>query len=194
MSREFPVTGLAEIDKFLSYLPQNLQKNAVRAALVAAAKPIRDEVRARAPLKTGTYSKGIKTGSARQNQDGTFSVTVRATGRHAFLGVMLEWGVAPHFIQGGDSGISPRLLSRRGREMGLDVAARKGAGANRPEVLDIGGVFVSGAVHHPGFAARPHWRPGLDAQAENAVAAFARRIGDYIEGKTGLAVPLDEAA
>jgi len=37
-------------------------------------------------------------------------------------------------------------------------------------------------------------RPALDTKADDAVKAFADRIRSYLEGKTGFAAPLDEAA
>lgn len=194
MSRQFPVKGLAELDRFLSALPGNMQKQAVRQALTAAAAPIRDEARLRVPKKTGKLARAIRTGSPRQNQDGTFSVSISVTGNdHAFLGYFFEYGVKPHFIKAGDSGFSPRILGKRGKS-GIDVVARRGKKKGQNQVLAIYGQLVSGAVHHPGIRAHPFLLPALDVRAEDAVRAFAGRIRAFIEGKTGFSAPMDEAA
>lgn len=184
MSRDFPVKGLAELDRFLSALPKNMQKGAYRAGLTAAARPIRDEVRLRAPKATGKMAKAIKTGSPRQNPDGTFSVSIRLDGEHSYLGLFHEYGVAAH------------LIARTGKGEGrVAIAkAKKGEGTIQGGVMKIGDDFVSGIISHPGHAAHPFMRPALDAKADEAVQAFARRIRDYIEGKTGFAAPMDEAA
>lgn len=184
MSSDFPVKGLAELDKFLSALPANMQKAAYRQGLTAAARPIRDEARLLAPKKTGKMAKSIKTGSPRQNQDGTFSVTIRLDGDHAFLGLFHEFGVAPH------------LIARTGTKEGR-VAIRKAkarTGTIKGGVMKIGDDFVSGIINHPGHRAHPFMRPALDAKADEAVQAFAAKIRAYLEGKTGFNAPLDEAA
>ena len=191
MNKQFPVRGVRELDRFLAAFPKKLETGAYRAALTAAAAVIRDEARMRAPKESGELARGIKSGSPRKNEDGTFSVSVRLTGKEAFVGVFMEYGVAPHFITAGDSGLSSRLLTRKGKR-GIDIAARKGK--EGPEVLSIGGRYVSGAVHHPGHVARPFMRPALDLKADEAVHAFAGRIRAFIEQKSGYAAPTDEAA
>jgi len=178
MSRNIQMKGLAELDRYLSALPMNMQKNAVRQALTAAARPIRDDARMRAPKKTGKLARSIKTGSARQNQDGTFSIAVRVTGRDAYIARFIEYGVRPHFIRAGDSGLSARKLTQ-------SAAAGNVTGDTATKALKIGNNFVSGEVFHPGHGARPFMRPALDARADDAVRAFAGKIRDYIEGKTG---------
>lgn len=180
MSKAFPVNGVAELDKALSFLPMKLQRGAYRSGLVAAAAVIRDEARQRAPKQSGKMAKSIKTGNPRQNPDGSFSVSIRPDGEHGFLALFHEYGVAPHFIAAGDAGMSPRLLTRAGRD-GIDIAARKGSDGE-PEVLVINGNFITGAVQHPGLAPRPFMRPALDAKADEAVKAFADRIRAAIEG------------
>lgn len=185
MSKDFPVKGLKELDAYLSALPANMQKGAYRAALVAAAKPIRDEARNRVARNSGKLAKAIRTGSARQNQDGTFSIRVSVDrGEHGFLGFFHEYGVKPHYI------------ARTGKGEGR-VALRKAAegdGTVNNGVMKIGGEFVSGIITHPGYSARPFLRPALDLMADEAVEAFANRIRSYIEGKTGFAAPVAEAA
>ncbi|WP_232494921.1 HK97-gp10 family putative phage morphogenesis protein [Novosphingobium kaempferiae] len=184
MSKNYPVTGVADLDRYLSALPKNLQKGAYRAGLTAAARPVRDDARQRATKQSGKMARAVKSGSPRQNQDGTFSIQVRLDPKspHAFLGVFAEYGVSAH------------LIARTGAGEGR-VAIRKaseGRGKVKARALKIGENFRSGIVHHPGHAAHPFMRPALDAQADNAVKAFADRIRDYIEGRTGFSAPVPD--
>lgn len=195
MSQQFPVKGLKELGAYLSALPVRMEKQAYRQALTAAARPIRDEARLLAPKQTGKMARSIKTGSPRQNQDGTFQISIRLDPKgnnHAFLGLFHEYGVAPHFIAAGDSGLSPRLLTRKARAGGV-------TGDVERQALKIGENYITGGVMHPGHRAQPFMRPALDAKADEAVQAFAGRIRAYLEGvksKTGYDViaGLDEAA
>lgn len=184
MSKSYPVTGLKDIDTFLSVLPKNMQKAAYRSALTAAAKPIRDEARQLAEKSSGKMARAIRTGSPRQNQDGTFSVQVRLDPKspHAFVGVLQEYGVAAHLIA--------RTGAGEGRVSVRKAASGKGKVAGK--AMKIGDDFRSGIIHHPGHAAHPFMRPALDTQADNAIKAFAGRIREYIEGKTGFAAPVAE--
>lgn len=186
MTRDAPVKGLAELDKYLSALPMNLQRGAYRAGLTAAAAVVRDEARLRVPKKTGKLARSIRTGSARQNQDGTFSIRVGLYGPQGYIGRFIEYGVAGHFISAGNSGLSARKLTQK---LGREGSSESGGGA-----MKIGDKWVSGTVFHPGFPAKPFLRPALDIRADEAVAAFAVRIRAYLEGKTGFITPLDEAA
>lgn len=179
MSKSYPVTGGKELDAYLSALPKNMQKQAIRQALTAAAAPVRDEARLLASKSSGKMARAIKTGSSRQNQDGTFSVQVRLDPKspHAYLGAFQEYGVAAH------------LIARTGAGEGR-VAVRKaaeGRGKVNHRAMKIGDDFVSGIIHHPGHAAHPFMRPALDNKVEESIKAFAGRIREFIEGKTGFA-------
>ena len=184
MSKSFPVSGLKQLDAYLAALPMNLQKNAIRAGLTAAARPVRDEARNLAPKSSGAMARAIRTGSPRQNQDGTFSVSISLKGPHSFLGLFHEYGVSPHLIASTGSG-EGRVAVRK---------AAQGKGKVGAKVMKIGDDFVSGIIQHPGHRAHPFMRPALDAKADEAVRAFADRVRSYIEGKTGFTAPLDEAA
>lgn len=174
--------AIFELDRYLSALPGNLQKGAYRAGLTAAAAVVRDEARIRAPRGSGQMAKSIKSGSPRQNQDGSFQILVRLQGPHSFLGPFFEFGVQPH------------LIARTGKGEGR-VAVRKasqGNGTIEARAMKIGDEFVSGIISHPGLRAQPFMRPALDAKAGEAVEAFAVRIRDYIAGKTGFVAPLTD--
>ena len=172
--------GIKETMAFLQAFPARIQKGAVRSALTAAAKPVRDQARANAPKESGQMAKAIKTGSPRIERDGTVSIKVRLAGKHSYLGRFIEYGVAPHFIRAGDSGLSPRKLTQK--------AGREGSTA-ADGALKIGQNFVTGAVLHPGFAPKPFLRPALDIRADDAVQAFADRLRSYLKDKTGFTAP-----
>lgn len=181
--------GLRELDRFLSQMPMNLQRNAYGNGLRAAAQVLRDEARLRAPKASGKMARSIKYGSVHRMMSGGWSISVRLDPRgndHAFLGMFHEYGVAPHYIRAGDAGLSPRLVTRSIRNGGVSEVAN--------QALKINGNFVTGAVLHPGHAAQPFMRPALDLKADDALRAFAARIREYIEGRTGYAQPLQEAA
>jgi hypothetical protein len=161
-----------------------MQKNAYSAGLTAAAAPIRDEARVLARKASGKMARAIKTGKPRKNPDGTLSVTVSLKGPHAFLGTFIEYGVKPHYIARTGKG-EGRVAIRK---------AKEGTGTVQGGVMKIGEDFVSGIISHPGLAASPFLRPALDLKADEAVKAFAARIRAYIEGKTGFAAPMAEAA
>ncbi|EPR09873.1 hypothetical protein M527_07025 [Sphingobium indicum IP26] len=177
--------GGRELAAFLEAFPARLQKNAIRSALTAAAKPVRDQARLDAPRESGLMAKSIKTGSPRPLDDGTVSIKVRLAGSHSYLGYFFEYGVAPHFIRAGDSGLSSRKLTQKLNREGSE----EHAGA-----MKIGDKFVTGAVLHPGFAPKPFLRPALDLKADDAINAFADRLRSYLKDKTGFTAParLDE--
>jgi HK97 gp10 family phage protein len=186
MNRALPVRGAADLDRFLSAFPKNLQKNAYRQALRAAAAPIRDRARDLARKRSGKMAKAIKTGSPRQNQDGSFSVSIRLDGEHAFLGYFHEWGVAPHLISVQEDE-KPSRTKRDGRiepwSMKLiNRAVREGS-------LRIGENFVGPTVMHPGMRASPFMRPALDMEADAAVQAFAAKIREFMEKGSGFVAP-----
>lgn len=180
-----PIKGLKETMAFLDAFPDRIRKGAVRSALTAAAKPVRDQARMNAPKESGQMAKSIKTGSPRVEQDGTVSIKVRLAGKHSYLGQFIEYGVAPHFISAGDSGLSARKLTQKmGRE----------GSTSEDGALKIGDTFVSGAVLHPGFAAKPFLRPALETRMDDAIQAFGERLRSYLKDKTGFSAPvkLDE--
>lgn len=178
--------GGKELAAFLQAFPERIQKGAVRASLTAAAKPIRDQARALAPRKSGVLAKSIKTGSPRANEDGTVTISVRTdpkSNNHAFLGLFFEYGTAPHLISPGDSGKSTRLLAR---QMNRDGASSDvGTGKMR-----VGNNWITGAVMHPGIAAKPFMRPALDMKATEAINAFGARMREYLKDKTGFTAPV----
>lgn len=188
MTKDYPVSGLKEIDRILSAFPKNMQKNAIRGALRAAGNVVLAEARynASAYVESGKMAKSLGLSSPKQNQDGTFSVKIRyrrpgepGGNTHAFLGVMFEYGIKPHLIA--------RTGSKEGR-----VAVRKakeGTGTVTARPMKIGDDFVSGIIEHPGMPARPILRPALDVKAKQAVEAFRDQLEEYVFNMTGFQTP-----
>jgi len=186
MSRDFPVKGLVDLDKFLSALPANMQKAAYRQGLTAAAAVIRDEARVLASGFSGKVAKAIKSGNPRQNQDGSFSIRVYVDEKmpDGYLGLFAEYGVRPHTIT---------LQRDSTGKAGKNAAARAAAGGKLPKAFRIGDRYVSGPISHPGHSAHPFLIPTLDLKSEEAVAALGTKIAAYLENKTGFAAPVDLA-
>lgn len=167
MSRTIGLKGGPELMQFLDQLPPKLEKNVLRGALRAGANVIRDEARANVPVKSGKLRRAIKTDTV--TDGGLIKARVKLRGPHWFIGPFLEFGVAPHFIAAGDSGLSARKLTQR---------LNRSGGSNEPGgAMKIGGQFVTGAVLHPGIPARPFLRPALDTRANEAL----RAVGAYME-------------
>jgi HK97 gp10 family phage protein len=188
MSRNMPVKGVKELDFYLSSLPEQLQNNAYRAGLTAAAAVVRKEARVRARKRSGKMAKAIKSGSPRRNQDGSYSIAVRLVGEHAFLGLFHEYGVDPHLITVQEDE-KPTKLKKDGRKQVLPMKAINNQ--VRSGSLVIGTNFVGPVVSHPGHSAHPFLRPALDEKAEEAVQAFASRIRLWFGDKTGAPLPLE---
>lgn len=188
MSQQVPVKGLDEVLAVLSAFPDKLKNQAIRQGLTAAAAVVRDEARLRAPNVSGKLAHSIKSGSPRKIGDGIYSISIRLDGRgnnHAFLGLFFEYGVSPHYITAGDSDLKARKLTQKVRKEGSSDVAE--------QALKINGQFVTGAILHPGFAARPFLRPSLDIKSGEALQAFATRVRAVVENLTGFA-PVDMAA
>jgi hypothetical protein len=90
--------GWAELDRYLDALPANLEKNAIRQGLTAAADPPLKQARLNAP--SPKIARAVTKGSPRQQQDGTFSIRVYLDERKedGFLGYFFENGVRDHYI------------------------------------------------------------------------------------------------
>jgi HK97 gp10 family phage protein len=184
---QLKLKGAQETLAFLNAFPERLRKGAVRAALTAAARPIRDQARLNAPRDSGALAAAIKTGSSSVNPDGTVSIKVRLRGRHSFLGLFFEYGVRPHLIAVSDAEV-PRYKTRSGLERKRSIgfvnqAVRAGS-------LVIGREFIGPVVQHPGFAARPFLRPALDNKADEAIRAFGVRLSGYLKDKSGFTAPV----
>ena len=162
--------GGPELLRFLDELPKNLERNVIRGGLRAGAKVIQQQAKANVPVKTGQLKRAIGIGT---RTDGSrLSSYVKLRGSGSYLGLFIEYGVAPHLISVADE---DRPV-RKGRKVGIGTINKM---VKRGSLI-IGGNFVGPMVMHPGHAAKPFLRPALDqkgAEAVNAVGAYiAHRI------------------
>lgn len=195
--------GGPELLDFLAAFPKRLQQNALRSAMIAGARVIRDEARANVPVSSGAVRSTIKTSSPRAFAGDKATVKVKLLGYESYIGYFLEYGVAQHFVTPGDSKYHVKTLNRRAALAGAQKQSNGMVKVNGstyvrtfqtkdgPEdrVLKIGNHFVGGAILHPGFAPRPFLRPALDRMADQAVAAIGARLRSYLKEKTGFTAP-----
>lgn len=166
----YSIKGGKELDALLQQLPVEVETKILRNGLAAGANVIRDEARVLAPKKSGQMAKSIKTVRSVDKAGGQVVAKVRLKGKHAFLGVWMEYGVLPHQIW---------------------VHSNK-------ESLVINGVPIGKHVWHPGFAPKPFFRPAIDTKAEEAVQAVGNYLTQHLSWGTiqapTVAVDVEEAA
>lgn len=195
--------GGPELMAFLDAFPARLQKNALKSAMIAGARVVRDEARANVPRKSGQLAKSIKTSSPRAFTGGAASVKVKLLGPHSFIGTFLEYGVAPHLISAGDADVGARALNKRAKKSGVlqdegNGLVRVGGydyttgpqGGEERDAIKIKDAFVRGAVMHPGIVARPFLRPALDRKQAEVIDAIGARLREYLKNKTGFTAPV----
>lgn len=176
------VKGGAELDKLLQTLPVKLEKNIMRSALAAGARVIQREAKLNAPVgqpsNVGTQLYGGYPGALRDsvrvttrfNKEGQATASVKAGGRtkkgaEVFYAHIVEFGARRHIIR-------PRVQREKGKR----------------QVLKLGGVFVAGAVDHPGARPQPFMRPALDSRLTQAVEAVTTQVRKRLQ-KEGVDVP-----
>ena len=138
------VKGLSELQAFLDQLPAKIEANIMRSAMRAGANVILKEARANVPEKTGLLRAGLKVST--RSRRGVVTATIRAGGKHAYIGKFVEYGTAAHFIK-----------------------------PKKAKSLFIAGIMRNG-VDHPGAAPKPFMRPALDSQAGAALEAVGEAI------------------
>lgn len=173
MDQLINVKGLSELNKFLQELPIKVERNILRGALRAAAKPILDEAKALCPvgdpssegkkiykLYRGALRDSLRIGT--KSNGGRVTASIKAGGKlkngaEVFYAHMIEFtGAVPHTE----------------------------SGKNRKH-LSFGGQFFQ-SVEHPGMSSKPFLRPSLDGQASNAVIAAANYMKERLATKEGI--------
>lgn len=151
------VKGLKELNAGLEELPEKLRRNVLRSALRAAAVVLRDEVKLNAPVKSGKLRDGVKVRTGLR--PGFAVASTYLSGKHAYLGPWMEYGVAAH-----------KIMPKKGR------------------VLAFAGVVIGTFVNHPGFGGKPFMRPALDSKAGAATVAAGNRLKQRLT-KAGINTP-----
>lgn len=172
MDVQIKLQGFAELAAALKDLPDNIAKNALRAAVASGAKIVRDDAKSRigsnpgnitGTLRRSLYMKQIRELSGLQRQ--TFFVGARQGKKYQSVGkrgrsqdaYYAKWVEFGHFSRPANG----RLARGRGRTAALqaDVAA--------------------GRVHW--IAGRPFLRPAFDASKERAIGAMAAKLRERLE-------------
>ncbi len=92
----FRLKGGPELLQLLDQLPKILERNVIRGALRAGAKVIQQQAKANVPVKTGQLKRAIGIGT--RTDGAKLSSYVKLRGKGSYLGLFIEYGVAPHLI------------------------------------------------------------------------------------------------
>ncbi len=167
--------GGPELLRLLDELPKNLERNVIRGGLRAGAKVIQQQAKANVPVRTGQLKRTIGIGT--RAEGAKLSSYIKLRGKGSYLGVFVEYGVAPHLISVSNADM-PVLETRHGpRPVSIGTMnkmLKRGS-------LKIGENFVGPVVMHPGHAAKPFLRPALDQKAEEAVNAMGAYIAHRVQ-------------
>ncbi len=175
------VSGLMELERALSALPDAMARSKVFAASVAAgARVVRKEAQRRCPVVTGNLRRSIKI-KRKFNKAGLCIYQVgpgrsgKKNGKYevdGFYGLMVEFGTSGHRINVDKRKVL--MLRKNKRASGRKPGTFKGY-ANRWVAL------VSGGVVHPGAKPRPFLRPAFDASTGEVIRVMQRRLKAGIE-------------
>jgi hypothetical protein len=170
---EFDIKGLAQLDQALKDAPEKIERNILRAGLLAATKVIAAE--AQRIVKAEAYQSGDLHDSIRASTytvyrrlGGIPAATVKAGGpvkgkgssknKRPFYAHIIEFGAKPHVIR-----------------------------ARTPAGLRINGRRFQ-SVNHPGVQGIRFMTRAADTQTQAAIAAFSEKVRDRMQ-KTGIDVP-----
>jgi len=174
MDLQTNILGLADLDKLLATLPDNIERNILRGALRVGAKEFERIAKEQAPQAAPNQENQVKyggyNGALRESirtsvklKKGLPVATVKAGGKtkkgaDVFYAHFVEFGTAPHPIRSGKA--RAMLIAGRYRDV----------------------------VMHPGARPKPFMRPALDAGGALAINAFAAYIRKRLN-KAGLQTP-----
>lgn len=170
------VTGKSAVKAYMAALPAKLERDVLRGAARAGAKPIAEEVKLRS--KSNEVRDGVITKTKYEPGEIRVFITLRP-GWPLSLGIWEEYGTDAHFIRVDDSqrqGMSAERINR------IDAQARKAGKIGDGQSLVIAGNFVGSTVWHPGATPHPIFRPALDTKEAEAVAAAQSYINSRISG------------
>lgn len=147
------IKGGKELHALLQQLPVEIETKIMRNAMAAGVRVIRDEAKLQVAdtSESGLLRKAIK--STRNTKRGQVIAKVKLKGPHSYAGLFLEYGVEPH-----------------------EISVRNAEGS-----LKIGKNYVGQEVMHPGFSAKPFFRPAFDAKAKEAINVIGEYIGRYLQ-------------
>lgn len=165
----------AQVHALLQQLPVEVETKITRQGVAKVTNIVRDEARLRAPKKSGAMAKAIKT--TRDTKRGRVIGKVKMKGKHSFLALFHEYGVAPHLIKVADEA-KPTRRKKTGEVVPLSMGTINKM-VSRGSLV-IGADLVGPVVQHPGHAAQPFLRPAMDAKAKEVVDEFGRFLANYL--------------
>ena len=127
------------------------------------------------PVKTGQLKRAIGIGT--RTVGSRLSSYVKLRGSGSYLGLFIEYGVAPHLISVAEADKPMRNTRRGPRKVSIGTInkmVKRGS-------LKIGENFVGPLIMHPGHAAKPFLRPALDQKAQEAVNAMGSYIAHRVQ-------------
>jgi hypothetical protein len=156
--------GGPELLRLLDELPKNLERNVIRGGLRAGAKVIQQQAKANVPVRTGKLKKAIGIGT--RTEGSKLSSYVKLRGSGSYLGLFVEYGVAPHLISVADADKPVRQTRHGPRAVSIGTMnkmLKRGSlkiGAGRQRVAASAGAamiakfIVQRDVHRTGTVAR----------------------------------------
>jgi HK97 gp10 family phage protein len=91
------IKGGAELQKFLTELPVKVERNIMRSALRAGAKPIAEDIKANAPEDEGDTKRSVRVST--RSRRGVVTASVKVGDKKAWYVHLLEFtGAVPHRI------------------------------------------------------------------------------------------------
>jgi HK97 gp10 family phage protein len=160
------VTGMRELDRALSVLPDNIAQKVLKQAVAAGASVMKREAKRRCPKRTGRLAKSIAMKFKRIGRGSRRGRVFYQVGPKEKYGHLVEFGTGPHIIK---PSVNRRIkLKARGEK-----------------VSDYWGLGYKGRfgkkVKHPGATAQPFLRPAFDESSDQIIKAMQRRIRTGVE-------------
>lgn len=148
------VKGLDELQKMLDQVTPKIEANIMRGALRAGMVIVKPIAQANIHSVSGELAAGLKVGTRRRGH--TVTSNIKATGPHAHVAHLVEFGTRPH-----------------------NISAKANGWLSFLNIFRL-------SVQHPGTKPRPFMRPALDGQATAAVVAAGNYMKNRLATKEGL--------
>jgi HK97 gp10 family phage protein len=157
----------------LKSLRKEMGKPALRRAVRAGARPVRDAARSLVPRRTGAAARKIVVAEGRTENIGTLPIATARIGfrKSAYYLRFLERGARPHMIA-----VYTAYLHRRTGVQRINTGRR----GSKQVLRTAQGEFLGQSVIHPGVRARPFLSPALRSAQDNALVAIRGVLKDAI--------------
>lgn len=175
------VKGLKVLDTILATLPIKLEKNIMRGAMRAGAKPIQAAAISGIHNVSFELARSLKISTSARN--GVVKAYLRTGGIGGYIAMWVEFGTRPHWIKVPEA--EKPTNWRRGVHFGKKVSMTTINRTHRS--LRLGLHFIGPTVWHKGAQKKPFMRPAFDGQVQAAIFSVA----DYIKTRLMLTTGID---